>query len=89
MDNVEEYELSECAERAFNLYWPSSLKPSHPMFERRMIELQIELISCHRHTMFPSTKRRALETVKMLREKLKYLPVKPTTPDTLHIDLDQ
>ena len=88
MDQQEEYELSECAEAAVDFYWPSTLKPSNPMFERRMIELQIALINCHRHTMYPSDRRRALNTVRELKHKLKTLVVKPTTPDTEHIDLD-
>jgi hypothetical protein len=85
----EEYELSECAEQAVNFYWPSSLKPNHPMFEQRMIELQIALMKCHRHTMFPSDKRRTLQTVKELKEKIKTLSVKKATLDTSHNDLDQ
>jgi hypothetical protein len=71
IDPIEEYELSECAEKAVNLHWPKELKPSSPVFERRMIELQLALIKCKTHVMYPSDRRRALNTVKFLRQRLK------------------
>lgn len=67
----EEYELSECAEKAFRFHYPDSLTPKHPLFERRMLELQIALIECHRHTMFRSDQRRALSTIKQIKKRMK------------------
>ena len=69
----EEYEFSVCAEDATSFYWPDSLVPGTVMFEKRMIELQIALIECKRMIMYPSDKRRALKTVKMLKEKMRRL----------------
>ena len=69
-ETEEEYELSVCAEDAVAFYWPDSLAVGTVMFERRMIELQLALLECKRMVMFPSDKRRAVETVKYLKNKL-------------------
>ena len=69
-ETEEEYEFSVCAEDAIAFYWPDSLQVGTVMFERRMIELQIALLECKRMVMFPSDKRRAVKTVKYLKEKL-------------------
>lgn len=66
----EEYEYSMCAEDAIQLYYPDHLTPSHPLFERYMIELQLALIACKMQIMWPSDKRRALNTVRFLKDKL-------------------
>ena len=66
----EEYEFSVAATDAFRQYWPDSVTPTHPFFNRYMIECQLALIEAHRHTMFPSDKRRALQTVRYLKKCL-------------------
>ena len=67
----EEYEFSECADKVIAFHYPDTLTPKHPLFETRMIELQLALIECKTPLMFKSDKMRALKTVKYLRQKLK------------------
>jgi len=67
------YEFSERSEKTIRLHWPDSLTPKHPLFERRMIELQLALIEGHMHTMYQADKRRALDTVTYLKKKVKEL----------------
>ena len=67
----EEYEFSECSQNVINFHYPDSLTPQHPLYETRMIELQLALIECKLPIMYKSDKWRALNTVKYLRGKLK------------------
>lgn len=65
-----DYEFSECAEDAIKFRWPDGLTIAHPLFQRRMLELQLDLIECKLPVMLPSDKRRALSTVRWLKEKM-------------------
>jgi hypothetical protein len=67
----EEYEFSECSEKAIRFFYPDDLKPSHPLFDKRMKELQMQLIECKLPFMFVADKRRAVKTLKFLRGELK------------------
>ena len=67
----EEYEFSECSEEVIAFHYPDDLTPAHPLFTRRMMELQIALIECKLPLMFPSDKRRALSTVRYLKQEMK------------------
>lgn len=65
----EEYEYSLASEDALRIY---DVPPNHPFFERSYgIELQIAFIEGHMPTMFPSDKKRALKTIKFLKNCLK------------------
>ena len=66
----EEYEFSECSEKAIKFFYPEDLKPNNPMFDKRMKELQVRLIECKLPFMYVADKRRALKTVKFLKEEL-------------------
>lgn len=70
-DPREEYQFSQCAEEAIRFHWPDHLTENHPLFERRMKELQIALIECKMPIMMPSDKRRALNTVRTLKHEMK------------------
>lgn len=69
----EEYEYSMKSEDAIRLYYPESITPAHPFFERMMIELQVALIEGHLPVMFASDKKRALKTARELKAKLRAL----------------
>ena len=70
-DPREEYQFSECAEEVIRFRYPDTLTPAHPLFQRRMMELQLDLIECKLPVMMPSDKRRALSTVRWLKEGMK------------------
>jgi hypothetical protein len=67
----EDHEFSECAEEAIRFRWPDGLGVDHPLFQRFMLELQLDLIECKLPIMMPSDKRRALETVKWIKQEMK------------------
>lgn len=69
----EAYEFSECAEEAIDFHWPDTLTPAHPLFERRMLELQLSLIECHRRLMSREDLKRALKTVREIKQRMKEL----------------
>ena len=66
-----EYEMSEGSERACAFHWPDSLKTNHPLFSRRMLELQCALIKHHMVLMPPSSKARAQKTLRYLNKRMK------------------
>ena len=70
-NDEEEYEFSMCAEEAIDFYWPDHLQPGTKMFEKRMLELQLALIECKLPIMYPSDKRRALSTIREIKQKMK------------------
>jgi len=69
----EEYELSEGSEALCAFHWPESLTISHPLFARRMLELQRALIKHHMVVMLPSDKNRAIKTLRFLDKQIKLL----------------
>lgn len=84
----DEHEMSECAEKATNFFWPASLTVGHPLFERRMIELQISLIKCYQCIMPPSDLQRSHRTLQYLHRRLKEeSSAQQATSDTEHTDL--
>lgn len=62
------YEFSVCSESALRQYWPDSMTPDCPEFERNMIECQLALIECKVPIMYREDKARALETVRYLKQ---------------------
>ena len=66
----DEYEHSEKVESAIAAYYPPWMTPHDPMFMPRMWELQLAMLEAHRAIMSPSDRRRALATVKELRNNL-------------------